>query len=227
MWNHSTYYEELFTFPNLYTKNPSKKIWIMIEIYIFFSWIFSSMFFMSISYFIKDRGMWRAKKAQQMRDLWTHKDSDDFLSYMKFEYKNFCMGGCFFLFNLLLIKWFTGGYGGKVDIMMNSLNYYKDVKHTWWLMLIFILILVANRVVYFVFMHRLHSSNGLNKMIGPRELPTMYALNISFLLIGIVIYTVEIIRGNFDPFLYIWCFAELMNSFFLIPYYYVISQTIY
>ena len=64
-------------------------------------------------------------------------------------------------------------------------------------------------------------------MIGPKELPVMYGLNISFFVIGIFIYIFEMVRGDFDPFLYIWCFAELLNSFFLIPYYYVISQTIY
>ena len=64
-------------------------------------------------------------------------------------------------------------------------------------------------------------------MIGPRELPIMYSLNIGFFIIGVSIYTYEMINGDFDPFLYIWCFTELLNSFFLIPYYFVISQTIF
>lgn len=158
-----------------------------------------------------------------MRDLWNHKDSDDILSYLKFEYKNFCMSGCFLFYNLLLIKWFLGGYGARQDIIVNSLSYYKEIKHTWWLMLIFLIILIFNRVVYFVCMQRLHSSNGINYMIGPRLLPTMYTLNITFFILGLFIYVFERTRSDFDPFLYIWCFAELLNSFFLIPYYYVIS----
>ena len=131
------------------------------------------------------------------------------------------------LFNLLLIKWFAGSFGKRTDIMINSLNYYKLVKHTWWLMLFFIILLVINRLVYFVFMHRLHTSNGVKKMIGPKELPIMYSINIAILVLGFSVYLFEVLRGDFDPFMYIWCFAELVNSFFLIPYYYVTTQEIY
>jgi len=64
-------------------------------------------------------------------------------------------------------------------------------------------------------------------MIGTKELPTMYGLNITIFLLGLSLYLFEMLRGGFDPFMYIWCFAELLNSAFLIPYYYVTSQSIY
>ena len=199
----------------------------MIEIFMFFYWILSSMLFMALSYFFKQRGMWRAKRTKQMRDIWNHKDSDDILSYMRFEYRNFCMSGCFLLYDFTMISWFIYSDGSRSDIMINSISYYKEIKQTYGLIFVFIILLAINRLVYFVFMHRFHSSNGVNYMIGPREPIIMTGINISFFFVGVIIYIYELTRNAFGPFLYIWCFAELLNSLFLIPYYYSISRTIY
>lgn len=53
LWNHSKYYNSLFTYPQLYEQLPAHKIWIIIEIYVFFLWLLSSMLFMCVTYFFK------------------------------------------------------------------------------------------------------------------------------------------------------------------------------
>lgn len=162
-----------------------------------------------------------------MRDLWNHKDSDDILSFMKFEYKNFCMGGTFLIFNFCLVYWFSGEYGEQQDIIKNSLTYYKEQNSDWYCVLIFLIVIIINRLVLFLYMQRLQQSNGVNYKIYEFELPMIFGYNIVSFLAGVAFYVWYIIQEGFDPFIDIWFFAELLNSFIVIPYYYVICKRIY
>lgn len=62
LWAHKTYFNPVFNYPNIYEREPGKKIWIFIEIYIFFGWVVSSMGFMAWSFVFRQRGLWREKK---------------------------------------------------------------------------------------------------------------------------------------------------------------------
>ena len=86
-WNDSTVYKD----------------WLNIEVLVFFAWIAAGCLFLLLTYTFKLKSFWRKNKISKQRDIWQHKDTDDFLNYLKFEYKNFCMGASFLLVNIVFI----------------------------------------------------------------------------------------------------------------------------
>jgi hypothetical protein len=62
-----------------------------IEVYSFYYFVFSSILFLFLAFFTKYRGYWIKKKQMKSRDIWIHKDTDDFLNYLKFEFQQVVM----------------------------------------------------------------------------------------------------------------------------------------
>jgi len=67
--------------------------WLILESFLFFSWIWGSIFFLALSYCLKLKSIAKNKSVLESDDnVWNDKGTDDFLRYLKFEYFmfNFC-----------------------------------------------------------------------------------------------------------------------------------------
>ena len=70
----------------------------------------SSVAFLLLAYLFKYRSMWQVADIKRRRDIWRMKDIDDFLNYVKFEYKNFCL-----IFTMVLFDYMLWAYYGDPD----------------------------------------------------------------------------------------------------------------
>lgn len=77
--------------------------WVYIEIKIFVSWILASTLFLLLAYLFKYRATWQEAAAFAHGNIWKLKDCDDFLNYIKFEYRAFCIALVFTIFHILTI----------------------------------------------------------------------------------------------------------------------------
>ena len=109
----------------------------------FFSWITAGVIFLFVTYTFKLKSFWRLNKISRQRDIWQHKDTDDFLNYLKFEYKNFCMGACFFLMTLFFI------FKTALDFNDELPDKYVNI------VMVYLTILVMLRWIFMLFMQRL------------------------------------------------------------------------
>ena len=60
-----------------------------LELNIFISWVLASILFMFLAYTFKYRATWQ--QIDISKSIWKMKDSNDFLKYLRFEYKIFCL----------------------------------------------------------------------------------------------------------------------------------------
>lgn len=67
--------------------------WLLLEVFLFFTWIWASIFFLLFAYVFKLKSVAKNDTIQGSDDnVWNDRGSDDFLRYLKFEYFmfNFC-----------------------------------------------------------------------------------------------------------------------------------------
>lgn len=83
--------------------------WMFQEIYIFHTYIISGMVCLLTAFLFKYRAPRRERKFRQKGDPWLTKDNDDFLNYMKMEFRQFCLHfpNIFREAQYILRGWFT------------------------------------------------------------------------------------------------------------------------
>lgn len=67
--------------------------WLYLEVFLFFAWIWASIFFLAFAYCLKLKSIAKNKSVLESDDnVWNDKGTDDFLRYLKFEYFmfNYC-----------------------------------------------------------------------------------------------------------------------------------------
>lgn len=112
---------EIFTqFDTVYTD------WVYIEVIIFVSWIIASIFFVLIAYMFKYRAEWQ--EMINKKSIWALKDCNDFLGYLKNEYKVVCLICVssvedILQFLLLLDPTYRNDYFASVNVETRIINF--------------------------------------------------------------------------------------------------------
>jgi cytochrome b subunit of formate dehydrogenase len=69
--------------------------WLILEVFLFFTWICASIFFLLFAYLFKLTSVAKNEAIQGKDDnVWNDRGSDDFLRYLKFEYFIFTFCWC-------------------------------------------------------------------------------------------------------------------------------------
>ena len=107
------YLQKNYRFITLYDTPYAE--WIFLEVQVFVSWILSSFAFLFVAYCTKYRSLWAEANMKRTEGKWHHKDSNDYLDYLKYEYKAFCLGLTFLFFSLINLAWLSHPANDKLD----------------------------------------------------------------------------------------------------------------
>lgn len=87
--------------------------WLIMEVFLFFTWIWASIFFLLFAYIFKLNSVAKNQSVLESDDnVWNDRGTDDFLRYLKFEY---------FMFNFCWCKLFMEISIGYIRVQLDDL----------------------------------------------------------------------------------------------------------
>ena len=94
--------------------------WLILEVFLFFTWIWASIFFLLFAYIFKLESVAKNEATKGPDDnVWNDRGSDDFLRYLKFEY---------FMFTFCWCKLFMEFSVGFFRVRFDDLEQFGEVK---------------------------------------------------------------------------------------------------
>ena len=105
--------------------------WLILEVFLFFTWIWASIFFLLFAYIFKLESVAKNEAVKGPDDnVWNDRGSDDFLRYLKFEY---------FMFTFCWCKLFMEISVGYFRVRFDDLEQFGQVKFNPQVLIIIIL----------------------------------------------------------------------------------------